>query len=108
MSYNQKIFLDQVSELANLDSILDEHLYSATVSKNTSKTNQSKLLDCIYKAYKQSMMEGIQNAYFVSMKANETTDISCMSQFAFLLQYAKCEGPVKRLNSFVQVQHCIV
>jgi flagellar biosynthesis regulator FlaF len=30
--YNRKIFLDLVSELANSDSVLDEHLRSATVS----------------------------------------------------------------------------
>jgi hypothetical protein len=30
-SYNHEIFLDLVSELASLDSILDEHLRSATV-----------------------------------------------------------------------------
>jgi hypothetical protein len=34
-SYNREIFLDLVSELASLDSVLDEHLRSATVSKNT-------------------------------------------------------------------------
>jgi hypothetical protein len=36
-SYNHEIFLDLVLELADLDSILDEHLLSATVPKNTSK-----------------------------------------------------------------------
>jgi esterase/lipase superfamily enzyme len=47
-SYNREIFLDLVSELTSLDSVLDEHLRRATVSKNTSKTIQNKLLDCMY------------------------------------------------------------
>jgi hypothetical protein len=34
-SYNRGIFLDLVSQLENLDSVLDEHLRSSTVSKNT-------------------------------------------------------------------------
>jgi hypothetical protein len=34
-SYSHEIFLDLVSELASLDNVLDEHLCSATVSKNT-------------------------------------------------------------------------
>jgi hypothetical protein len=40
-SYNREIFLDLVSELSNLDSVLGERLRSATVSKNTSKTIQN-------------------------------------------------------------------
>jgi predicted nucleotidyltransferase len=80
-SYNRGIFLDLVSELASSDSILDEHLCSATVSKNTTKTIQNELLDCMYEVYKQTLMEEIQNANFVSIQADETTDISCMSQF---------------------------
>jgi hypothetical protein len=34
-SYNREIFLDLVLELASFDGVLDEHLRSATVSKNT-------------------------------------------------------------------------
>jgi hypothetical protein len=38
-SYNREIFLDLVSELANLDSVLDEHLRRATLSKKHLKNN---------------------------------------------------------------------
>jgi hypothetical protein len=34
-SYNREIFLDLVSKLASLGSVLDEHLRCATVSENT-------------------------------------------------------------------------
>jgi hypothetical protein len=50
------------------------------------------------------MMEEIQNANFVSIQADKTTDSSCMSQFVILLRYVKRDGPVERFNSFVQVQ----
>jgi hypothetical protein len=50
-------------------------------------------------------MEEIQNANFVSIQADETTNISCMSQFVILLRYAKRDGPVERFNSFVQIQN---
>jgi hypothetical protein len=87
-----------VSELASLDSVLDEHLRSATVSNNTSKTIQNDLLDCMYEVYEQTLMEEIQNANFVSIQADETTDISCMCQFVILLRYVKCDG---RLKDFI-------
>jgi hypothetical protein len=50
--------------------------------------------------YKQTLMEEIQNANFVSIQADETTDILCMSQFVILLRYVKRDGPVERFHSF--------
>jgi hypothetical protein len=55
--------------------------------------------------YRQTLMEEIQNSNFVSIQADETTDISYMSQFVILLQYVKRDGPVERLHSFVKVQN---
>jgi hypothetical protein len=57
------------------------------------------------KIYKQTLMEEIQNANFLSIQADKTTDISCMSQFVILLRYVKRDGPVERFHSFVQVQN---
>jgi hypothetical protein len=65
-----------VSGLASLDSVIDEQLRSATVSKNTSKTTQNDLLHSMYEVYKQTLMEEIQNVNFVSIEADETTDTS--------------------------------
>jgi hypothetical protein len=39
--------------------------------------------------YKRTLMEEIQNVNFVSIQADKTTDISCMSQFVILLRYVK-------------------
>jgi hypothetical protein len=73
--------------------------------QKTPKTIQNELLGCMYEVYKQTLMEEIQNANFVSIKANETTDISCMSQFVILLRYVKRDGLVERFNSSVQAQN---
>jgi hypothetical protein len=59
----------------------------------------------MYEVYKQTLIEEIQNANFVSIQADETTEISRMSQFVILLRYVKCDGPVERFHSFVQVQN---
>jgi hypothetical protein len=90
-----------VSELTKLDSVLDEHLRSATVSK----TIHNELLDCMYEVYKQTLMEEIQNANIISIQADETTDISCMSQFVIFMRYVKRDFPVERFYSFVQDQN---
>jgi hypothetical protein len=55
--------------------------------------------------YKQSLVEEIQNANFVSIQADKTTDISCMSQFVILLRYVKRDGSVERFHPFFQVQN---
>jgi hypothetical protein len=55
--------------------------------------------------YKQILMKEIQNANYVSIQADNTTDISCMSQFVILLQYVECDGPDERSHSFVQVKN---
>jgi hypothetical protein len=59
----------------------------------------------MYEVYKQILTEEIQNANFVSIQADETTNISCMSQFVILLRYVKRDSPVERFHSFVQVQN---
>jgi hypothetical protein len=78
-----------VSQLASLDSVLDEHLCTAAMSKYISKTIQNKLLDCMYEVYMQALLEEIQNVNFISVQADEMTDILCMSQSVILLQYVK-------------------
>jgi hypothetical protein len=46
-------------------------------------------------------MEEIQNSNFVSIQADETTGILCMSEFVILLPYVKHDDPVEKLNCFV-------
>jgi hypothetical protein len=56
-------------------------------------------------AYKQTLMEEIQNANFVSIQANKMTDISCHVSVCHIAVYVKCDGPNERLHSFVHVQN---
>jgi hypothetical protein len=59
----------------------------------------------MYEVHKQTLTEEIQNANFVSMQADETTDISCMSQFVIFLRHVKRDSWVERFYSFVQVKN---
>jgi hypothetical protein len=59
----------------------------------------------MYEVYKQTLMEEIQNANILSIQADKSTDISCMSQFVILLRYVTRDGPVERFHSFVEDQN---
>jgi hypothetical protein len=74
MSYCRGTFLDIVSEVATSDRVLDEYLCSAPVSKHTSKTVPSELLDFMCEVYKQTLTEDIRNANFVSIQAYEPSE----------------------------------
>ncbi len=102
-SYNRGIFLDMLTEKAKLDCILEDHLANATVTKYTSKTIQNELLDCMYSIYLNEIKNDIENVNFVSVQADETTDITCVSQFVILLRYVKNNRPVERFSAFVKV-----
>jgi hypothetical protein len=46
-------------------------------------------------------MQEIQNSNFVSIQADEMTDILCMSEFVILLPYVRHDDPVEKFNCFV-------
>ncbi|XP_065651145.1 zinc finger MYM-type protein 1-like [Hydra vulgaris] len=63
-----------VSYTATLDSVLSDHLKDSKITKNTSKTNQNDILECMYKVYIEKIKREIDKARFVSLQADETTD----------------------------------
>jgi hypothetical protein len=103
-SANRGNFLDLLSLLGNLDSVLDDHLNSTSVFKYTSHIIQNELLDCMYKVYIEELINDIKAANYVSLQADETTDISCRSQFVIILRYIKGYKPVERFLSFEAVR----
>jgi hypothetical protein len=71
-----------------------------------SKKTHKKLISGLYiLSMKANNTEEIKNANFECIQTDETTDISCVSQFVLLLRYVKRDGPVERFHSFVPVQN---
>lgn len=95
---NHGVFLDLVSYTATLDNVLGDHL-----NNFTSKTNQNELLDCIYQVYIDEIRNELNNANFVSVQVDETTDVACRSQFVIILRYVKDSQPVERFLTFVDI-----
>ena len=102
-SKNRGIFLELVDMMAQTDHVLRDHLESSTVSKGTSKTIQNDLLNCIYDIYIKHVKNEIENVQYVAVQADDTTDISCNSQFVIVLRYLVNTAPVERFIKFVDV-----
>ena len=65
-----------VNLVARLDSQLADHLENATVFKGTSHIIQNELLDCLFSVYREYIHREIQETSFVSIQADDTTDVS--------------------------------
>lgn len=59
-SHNPGVFRGLVDLVTSLDTVLEEHLKTATVFKGTSKTVQNELLDCMLSVLKTHIMEEIK------------------------------------------------
>lgn len=100
---NREVFLDLVEWAASLDNILDDHLKNSKVAKCTSKTIQNDLLDCMYDVYIDEIKSEMKQTSFVSVLADETTDVACCSEFVITLRYLVNSWPVERFLAFVNV-----
>lgn len=102
-SFNHGKFLDLVSMMADMDSVLLDHLNSSSVGKYTSHDIQQELLDCMYSVYLDELKSDVNNADFVSVQVDEVTDITCKSQFVIVFRFIKGKTIVERFVSFVEV-----
>lgn len=64
---------------------------------------QNELLDSINEVHIDHLKAAIQGSIFVSVKADETTDISCQSQFVVVLPFIENGVPEENFLKFVNV-----
>lgn len=101
-SSNPGVFRGLVNFSAELDASLKDHLTNATIFKGTSKQIQNDLLDCMLSVCQENIKKEIANASFVSVIADETTDISASFQLVVVFRYVLPNGqPVERFWHFV-------
>ena len=55
--------------------------------------------------YTEEITREIKNSSYVSVQADETTDISWKSQFVIIVRYVKDCKPVERFLKFIQLQN---
>ncbi|GLV36317.1 uncharacterized protein CBL_08811 [Carabus blaptoides fortunei] len=72
---------------SELDSIMKEHLESATVFKGTPKTVQNEILNSMLEVCRQEIAEQINKVDFLAIQCDETTDISNHCQMVMIFRY---------------------
>ncbi|VEN57536.1 unnamed protein product, partial [Callosobruchus maculatus] len=65
------------------------------------QTKQIILLNCMLKVYHEEVTREINKANFVSIIADETTDVSSEFQLVIILRYISSCRPVERFCKFV-------
>ncbi|KAL3063707.1 hypothetical protein OYC64_000108 [Pagothenia borchgrevinki] len=68
---NPGIFRGLVDLVSSLDTVLEEHLKTATIFKGTSKTVQNELLDCMLSVLRDYILEEVNSADFIAIQADE-------------------------------------
>ena len=99
-SDNPGVFLGLVNFAAALDSVLSQHLESATVFKGTSKTIQNELLDVMLKTLQCTIQKEVKQADFLAVIADDTTDVSNHLQNVVVFRYIVSGKVVERFWSF--------
>lgn len=101
-SINPGIFKGLVNFTATLDNIFKEHLRSTTVFKGTSKDIQNDLLDCMLEVCRDHIKKGILECEFISIIADETTDVAAQFQLSLIVRYLLKSGkPTERFWTFL-------
>ncbi|XP_039648866.1 zinc finger MYM-type protein 1-like [Perca fluviatilis] len=104
-SDNPGMFRGWVDFAASLDGALKEHLDRATVFKGTSKTIQNELLDCMLSVTREQIIKEVQTSDFLSIQADETTDIATQPQLLLVLRYIDAKNNVQeRFFEFIPLQ----
>lgn len=99
-SKNPGIFQGLINYAAELDKTLKKHLETATVFKGTSKEIQNDLLDCIFEIYREEVSTEINNARFLGVIADDTTDVSTHLQTVIVFRYVTSGKVVERFWGF--------
>lgn len=102
-SLNPGVFRGLVNFSSELDGVLKRHLQDATVFRGTSKEIQNDILDCMLTVCHLEIKAELEQCQFVSVIADETTDISAKFQMSIVFRYILADGrPVERFWSFVE------
>ncbi|KAL4097871.1 hypothetical protein QTP88_022574 [Uroleucon formosanum] len=91
-SVNPGVFKGLINFTAELDYALKTHLEKATVFKGISKEIQNDILDCTLTICQIQIKTEINQADFLSIIADETTDVSNSFQMSIVFRYLLTDG----------------
>ncbi|XP_026808786.1 zinc finger MYM-type protein 1-like [Rhopalosiphum maidis] len=96
-------YLELLELLSQEEQILKEHFLSNSLFKGTSSDVQNDLIACITDVVNTKIMNDLKCANFVSIQADETTDVSCKSQMSIILRYVVDNNIEERFIGFFDV-----
>ncbi|XP_025417992.1 zinc finger MYM-type protein 1-like [Sipha flava] len=100
-SENPGVFRGLINFSSELDSVLKCHIENSSVFKGLSKSIQNDLLECCLAVCQQRIKNEIKQAEYISVIADETTDVSAQFQLSIIFRYLLSDGtPVERFWGF--------
>ena len=87
---------------SKLDNNLDQHLKTSKAFLGVSSTIQNDILECALNVYRKEVVSQIEQAEFVAVIADETTDVSVQNQLSVVLRYINEGRVVERFWGFFQ------
>lgn len=86
-SDNPGVFRGLVDLLGEVDNIFKKHLLKKKSFQGLSKTIQNELLDSMLVVARNFILKEMEQAEFVAIQADETTDISVRNQLVLIVRY---------------------
>lgn len=102
-SVNKGNYLELLQILASKESLMKDHLESDNLFKGTSSTIQNDLIDALTLTLNEHIQEELNACKFVSVQADETTDVSSCSQMCLIVRYIRKNEIVERFIDFYDV-----
>lgn len=99
-SLNKDNYLELLDLLAQEEQFLKDHFMSSSIFKGVSNTIQNNLIQCITNILNSKIVKEIKYASFVSIQADETTDVSYQSKMSLIFRYVIEQNIIKRFVGF--------
>ena len=99
-SLNSGGFRSLLRYASKLDKDLESHLEKSKAFLGVSATFQNEILECALKVYKKEVVSQVEQAHFIAVIADETTDISVQNQLSIVVRYTHQGNVVERFWGF--------
>ncbi|KAL4119885.1 hypothetical protein QTP88_012647 [Uroleucon formosanum] len=86
-SLNKGNYCEILDLLAKEEQFVKEHFLTNSVFKGTSHDIQNDLIHCVTTVLNSHILKELQITNFISIQADETTDVSCQSQMSLIFRY---------------------
>lgn len=102
-SLNKGNYCEILDLLAKEEQFIREHFSTNSVFKGTSHDIQNDLIHCVTEVLNSHILKELQTTNFISIQADETTDVSCRSQMSIIVRYTLDDKIEERFIGFFDV-----